>query len=88
MTGIKIAVRDLKTAIYRLEDFAGEDERRREDGDALLRVADYLRYVMDQRQEFEARREPSDPRMALVKSALKKVLSPRAARQRAARSEG
>lgn len=84
---MKIAVRDLMSAIYCLED-TSRCGGRSEDRDALRRVAEYLRFVADQRQEYEATRGPADPRMDFLKSALKKVQSARAARVSAARRGG
>lgn len=84
---MKIAVRDLKTAIYCLEDYA-RGGHRSADGDALRRVADYLRFVVEQRQEFEATRGGLDPRMAHLKTALKKVWSARTERVQSARRQG
>lgn len=53
---------------------------RLEEQGALQDVAEYLRFVADQREEFEARRRDPDERMEQLKSALQKVFSARGAR--------
>ena len=48
-----------------------------EDLPMLENVADYLRFVANQREEYEARRREEDPRMKKLKSALSQLRSAR-----------
>ena len=58
----------------------GANNCRPEERDKLLSVAEYLRFVADQREEYQSRLAPPDPRMDKLKSALKHVWSARTAR--------
>lgn len=73
---IELSIRDLQLAAYRLEIDGGRSAAR-EEADACRRVADYLRFVADQREEFEARRAAADPNMTALRATLSKVFSPR-----------
>lgn len=86
VNGMNISIGDLRTAADWLNN-EGVRFCHPEDQEALYRAADYLRFVADQREEFQATRRDPDPRMEQLKSALQRVWSARAQRN-AARSAG
>ena len=76
---MKISIRELR----RTAEFLEGDAARvcpPDDLQTLTNVADYLRYVADQREEFEARQREADPRMQKLRTALAQVWSARNAR--------
>ena len=76
---MKISIRDLRLAADWLET-QGARYSHPEDHQSLYNAADYLRFVADQREEYEARQREPDERMEQLKVALQKVWSARGAR--------
>lgn len=76
---MKISIPDLRVAAEFLERegvrYCPPEQRQ-----GLYNAADYLRFVADQREEYEARHREPDPRMEKLRSALKQVWSARNSR--------
>ncbi|MEL6979173.1 MAG: hypothetical protein AAGM38_10885 [Pseudomonadota bacterium] len=79
VSGMNFSIRDLRTAADWLNN-EGVRYCHPDDQAALSRAAEYLRFVADQREEYEATRQEPDPRMDRLKSALERVWSARAQR--------
>lgn len=69
---MKATVKDLNIAAAWLEEQGGRGGGY-EDEEACGRVADYLRFVADQREEYEATRRSPEQRMEALKIAFEKV---------------
>lgn len=76
---MKISILELRTVAEFL-DSDGVRHCRADERSMLVSVADYLRFVADQREEYESRHAPVDPRAAQLRAVLQKVWSGRAER--------
>ena len=76
---MKISISELRRAAEFLQVDAGRICPS-EDLKILDNVAEYLRYVANQREEYEARQREEDPRMKKLKSALSQLRSARTMR--------
>ena len=69
---IKTNISDLHTAADLLYDYSFR-RRPEPDSEATKRVADWLTFVAEQREEYEARKRTEQPRYASLKSGMQAV---------------